>query len=396
MNCTACHREHRGRQASLIRTADSDCTVCHSKLANHYRGPEELPYKDVSGFTVDHPEFNWLREPKPRDPGNLRFNHKLHLTEGIPGIKDSKRLLTLGELTPADRKRYQRPQQDQRANAPVQLTCASCHVTESEDLGLSRAAWADLPVAALLPARRGADPMLPITFENQCRACHPLTFESKDGKLRGDGHAVPHRLQPPQVREFLEGFYTQRVLHNQADLFNTFIPTRPLPGKLLEERVARKLRELIAQKVDAAGEALFRSNQSCGLCHTPLEDKKARSGPFHPALKRTEVPDVWFRHAVFSHQAHRAVDCLQCHQGAPGSESATDVLLPGVQNCLQCHGPQRMKNGALVGGARFDCVECHRYHNGEAPLQGLGAARRGVPPEKRLSPLEFLSGRAKR
>ena len=33
--CAACHHDHRGRDASLVRLADSDCTRCHADLTNH-------------------------------------------------------------------------------------------------------------------------------------------------------------------------------------------------------------------------------------------------------------------------------------------------------------------------------------------------------------------------
>ncbi len=35
--CGGCHREHRGPDVSLIRTADADCTQCHGNLAASLR-----------------------------------------------------------------------------------------------------------------------------------------------------------------------------------------------------------------------------------------------------------------------------------------------------------------------------------------------------------------------
>ena len=47
-----------------------------------------------------------------------------------------------------------------------------------------------------------------------------------------------------------------------------------------------------------------------------------------------------------------------------------------MKNCVQCHAPAHTANGKTMGGVRHDCTECHRYHNGDKPWQGLGAKAR--------------------
>jgi hypothetical protein len=57
---------------------------------------------------------------------------------------------------------------------------------------------------------------------------------------------------------------------------------------------------------------------------------------------------------------------------------------------VDCHAPAEIGNGRVRGGASVACTECHRYHNGDHPTQGLGAtARRGVTG---MSLEQFLSG----
>jgi hypothetical protein len=63
----------------------------------------------------------------------------------------------------------------------------------------------------------------------------------------------------------------------------------------------------------------------------------------------------FFKHDVKEHQA---LNCQQCHPAAQ-SRQTQDVLLPGIDNCRQCHAPG--------SPARFDCIECHRYHPQESP-----------------------------
>ena len=108
--------------------------------------------------------------------------------------------------------------------------------------------------------------------------------------------------------------------------------------------------------------------------------------PFFHTHRSPECP----KHALFRHAPHRALDCLACHAQAKTSAVSADVLLPDIDTCFGCHGPQSYGEGKIRGGARFDCTECHRYHHGDSPLQGIGAAKRGVSVKRGIE--QFLSG----
>src|SRR5262249_22536299 len=154
----------------------------------------------------EHPEFRAL---SAADPSKLQFNHKLHMTEGMR-LQPSSVSFTLAQIGEPARDRYRRPGQ-QDSNSPVQLTCASCHRLDSDDAGIPAAALAGLPMKALLPERAPGDTMLPITYESHCAACHPLSIERQaPDQARPGQYTVPHRLQPPEVHDFLVGFYTTR------------------------------------------------------------------------------------------------------------------------------------------------------------------------------------------
>ena len=66
------------------------------------------------------------------------------------------------------------------------------------------------------------------------------------------------------------------------------------------------------------------------------------------------------------------------------AKKADDMLLPGIANCSNCHNPGRDSR------ARSDCVECHRYHNGDSPLAGKGSPARDAPRQFSLD--EFTKG----
>jgi hypothetical protein len=113
---------------------------------------------------------------------------------------------------------------------------------------------------------------------------------------------------------------------------------------------------------------------------------------------------VWFAYAKFDHMAHRAVSCQACHSGAypgdlPTEPTAMETLdgenvpIPGRQLCLQCHSPPQGSGTDVTGGARFDCVECHRYHHGDSPWHGSGDSAAGVSREVTVK--EFIDGPSK-
>jgi hypothetical protein len=388
LNCADCHHEHKGRTASLVHLPDNDCTRCHSDLAAH--GKKDAAMQNVASL-AEHPEFRLLRE-QAKDPGKLQFSHKLHMSPGMATPERGNPNFKLSSIPAAFRERYRG--HGEGDDTLVQLDCSSCHRLDSGDFKIDRAQLTGLPSAAVLPARTGGAYFLPITYENQCQACHPLTFERKDPTNPLSGHvSVPHRLQPAEVHDYLEGHYTRKVLQDEKNaFFNRQVTARALPGKSLSDD-QQTIRKGITDKVGEMERMLFSPN-TCGRCHQ-VEQNGAASRKIEPP----GIKDVWFERAAFNHAPHRAVSCRECHSQAypddkQASVSSQDVMLPGVKNCQQCHGPRVEEKGQFRGGARFDCVECHRYHHRDAPqalLQGPGAAAHGVTG-KQLDINQFLSG----
>jgi hypothetical protein len=396
--CAGCHRDHRGRDASLVRVADSDCTHCHANLKAHMTGEPGFANAVTAFAEGNHPEFR-LHVYKSPDPGKLKFNHKLHMTAGLT-LTEGGKPWTLAEIKDeVERARYRQPGQ-QGNNVPVQLECASCHQVDSGDFRIKGDQLAALPPGTLPKGTTGAY-MVPITYENQCKACHPLTFDPSAPNL-----AVPHRLQPDEVNKFLWGAYASEFIKKRPELAKSAgAPFPPLPGQDLSE-ADKKAREEIKNKVVAAEQFLYRDSleaaqklvfghkKTCGECH---HYQVSGPGAVPKQIEPPQVPDVWFRHAGFNHATHRAVNCRECHARAYADDQnpstvSNDVLIPNLANCVQCHSPRREVGGALVGGARTDCVECHRYHHGskEGSVQGVGATARA--PRGRLDLRQFLSG----
>jgi hypothetical protein len=390
--CASCHAEHRGRHAPLRVVRDSACTRCHSDLGAHVQGGNPQYENRITGFATDHPPFRLgaagarKQLGEAGDPGKLRFNHKAHLTPGARYDPQDSRGWALKDIQDRElRERYRRQQPEKKSDeALVVLSCASCHQLDAGD--------APPPgPGQSLPRRTEGDTMLPVHYDQHCKACHPLTF-------RHDlpGAPVPHLLQPPAVNRFLWGAIAERDVKRLAPKGSS----RPLPGENLS-RLEKQAREAVRSGVAhlegflyqddlrKAKQYVYEGKAACGLCHYFEPQNGIERAP--ERVLPTNVPEVWFPHAKFSHRAHRAVECSQCHGGADKSTVHTDVLLPGVDNCKACHAPARVENGQPKGGARHDCVTCHSFHNGDAPLAGRGAQKRGA--KRRGSIQDFLGGK---
>jgi hypothetical protein len=364
--CADCHREHRGRDASLVRLADADCTQCHADLSGHLSAGRATEFKNIQAFAEgSHPPFRSLDS---KDPGTIHFNHKLHMTAGLGTAEAGNPGWTLSRIPTAQRARYQQP--GQKDSDLVQLDCASCHRTENGDPGSSGAY------------------MAPIRYETHCQACHPLTFAPRRGDKAGSLVAIPHGLQPEQVRNVLWGAYASELA--DAKLPGPTRPVRPLPGQDPEEarkEIARQVGQaedfLYQDKVQAAARLLLEGKQTCGECH---QYEKAEGTL--KKIKPSAIPKLWLKHARFNHAAHAAIDCKQCHERAypdqaRASTRSEDILVPGMDRCVICHAPQTHTGGEVRGGARSDCTECHRYH------------QRGFPESRKtLNFGQFLSGKS--
>ena len=386
--CTECHRDHRGRAASLNEVADHTCVRCHRELPAHSIRPDAivatgpLAFARVERFGLEtHPEFR----STAHDPGKLKFSHRRHL---VPGQRfDAEVSLPpklLSQLSAADREIYRQPGQSEQD--AIQLNCASCHLLDQPRPRSSTTAANERLVERTSERHDGAY-MLPIRYDAHCQACHPLSFYA-NAKAQGAPQIVAHGLEPAALAEALEG----RVLQ-------AFVAAKPeyaaqqqlsLPGKAPRPDTST-LNQWVQENLPRAAGTL---RDKCAQCH------ELNGPPTEVPVVRTNVPAVWFQSAKFAHSAHRAITCKACHPAAyeyetwqpTNKESALDhtaMMIPALKTCVECHAP-RQTDGR--GGARFDCVECHRYHGVDFPNAGVGSWLHQLPAGKRLDTHRFLRG----
>jgi hypothetical protein len=259
--CSSCHVEHQGA-LRLASTSDRACTQCHANLTTTH-GPSKF-VSNIRGFDSSHPEFAAVR-PGVSDPGGIKFNHQVHLRDGL-------------------------------------RECADCHQRD--------------------PSNRSY--MAPIDYEKHCAACHTLQFD------RRISEPAPHR-EPKVVYDFVLNKLTAYIASHPAE-----------------------------QRMTDAQLLLWR--KSCQKCHLLTYP----NGPDAlPVVAKSALTTRWLPHAEFNHQAHQMVQCASCHAKANDSRLTSDVLIPGIQTCRQCHRP-----GPDAAEAR--CFECHTYHDWskEKPVAG--------------------------
>lgn len=306
--CASCHHEHN-ESPSLVIDEQPFCSACHAELSASIR----TDLKDVRDFGAAHPPFRiavayhdaasgtWRQSMRVdvdgnlRDRNNLVFSHVLHMDR--KGVKNE-----LGQQEV--------------------LVCGDCHKAGRDG---ARIETGDM--------------------EQACARCHGLSFDAT-----APSRTVPHG-KPGEVLASLREFYSQRFVDNvQAGAAPTRRPGEVQAGRLQSEGVA-----WVNAEVGRAAKDLF-ERRACVTCH---EVKAGRDGKGRPAWEVTPVHlnAHWFPSAHFDHGKHKSMVCGDCHD-AGKSKEASDVLMPPIETCRNCHdGGERGGEGIASG-----CVSCHRFH----------------------------------
>ncbi|QDU28563.1 hypothetical protein ETAA8_36660 [Anatilimnocola aggregata] len=357
-SCASCHAEHRGHAAQLTRPDDQSCTICHADIAAHQlRTDPTNPLPNVSHFACSsaanppHPKFRSL--PKT-DDNQFKFNHQLHLRLGQwpNNSSESKGPWTLGRIAAELREQYQ-TSPGQPDTTAVQLDCASCHQPDRNG-----------------PSPQSGKYMQPVRFEQHCQACHPLDVASvASGKPLNLN--IRHGLKQDEIREALFAGLVKHQAGETAQSLPHLSPNTPIPGKTPGNNLAQNLAD--QSQTIALQTKLY--NDTCLKCHTEQE--------FPPKILHEPIdfpppkfPDRWLLQARFDHGAHRDwAKCSDCHAAAdaqPGEGKTqlddSQVMIPNIDNCVQCHAPTST-HSHFRSSARFDCAECHRYHDHSAGKQ---------------------------
>ena len=314
--CANCHFEHKEPSALVLRDPRL-CTDCHARMD---KLKSNALVENSSDFGSDHPEFRiavlaedeivapgqwrpmWLEASQPatfKEKSHLKFSHAQHLDPR--GIKSP-----LGERV---------------------LQCGDCH----------------------RPNASGRL-MMPIRMEIQCSGCHSLHFDEHD-----PSSGVPHGDLPRMFRALREHF-SRQYLEAGSPLQPGGAKRRPggeaRQMSLDEQRRARDWADTESLKM--ARELL--EKRVCVDCHDVTHVLGA-SGFDQWRVSPVRLTQNWMPRARFNHAAHITEPCQSCHDRAEHSKKSSDILMPGIEKCRDCHG------GAHDSSKLdSDCVMCHRFH----------------------------------
>lgn len=368
--CSNCHAEHQGN-LDLKDVPDRRCTDCHQSLTRKKETGELKFELDFASF-AKHPELRFRRKNE-LDHGRIEFNHERHFRYVHEDDFESKYLLSPDE----------------------RLTCSDCHRA-----GQAGAAWRFSGPGGVHESKRMAatlsEPELQqaymgtIRYSLHCAKCHSLELPLWRSELSGikgllEAGYVPHDTTAA-IRTYLRGQFAEYLLN----------PARkepPLPRKPVKlsddadprEDELRKL-EWIDGEIEFVEQTLYHETEStCRECHQMNADDdllqmNADADLPPPSIVPPQIPMRWLLHASFDHAQHKSivderfggpevppgilsadVACLKCHGDAIASVKTSDILLPGIEKCRECHG-QLSGSATASAGVSDTCTTCHTYH----------------------------------
>ena len=344
--CVDCHREHEGAQ-EMPPTPQQFCADCHTDL--HSRLPDTR-LASASDFTSGHPEFRPLvlvswngQQPQlqrialgdhPREMSNLKFPHALHL-DPRGGVAQMGRTL---------RGRY---------GFGDSLQCSDCHVPTPDGTRFQ-----------------------PIDMETNCGMCHSLAFDTIGGTIRTLRHGAPAQVIG-DIRALYRAGGPQRPPELSAG-------ARAVPGDVSQIRAAvqyASARASLGARADQAVRGVFSRGGACFDCHEVVQPPP---GTLNYSIRPVAFPTRYMLHGWFDHRQHQIVQrpgqprlegtaaCVSCHR-APASNSSSDLLLPDLNSCRDCHGGEHSSKPVAS-----TCAMCHDYHiSTGAPAMLLRRTPRG-------------------
>jgi hypothetical protein len=237
-------------------------------------------------------------------------------------------------------------------------SCVACHGNLKTKTGVLTVAsnidsFKDHPQFAAVKA--GADPT-GIRFSHQkhagelgqkCGDCHPPADVSQ-GMAKVDPHSHVSSRALMAIPTYAATCMTCHPLNFDGKVSDPAPHDKPA---VVHQFVADRLTKMGLQSKIAADEKTL-WDTTCARCHTILPADASGL----PVVAAAKITSRWFSKASFDHAAHQEMTCVSCHPGGMTSKAASDILLPGIQVCRQCH--------TSAGNSAGDtCATCHVYHD---------------------------------
>jgi len=321
-SCTSCHLEHEGKVRQQAATQQF-CSDCHDALDTRL---SDVGFGNANNFGEKHPQFRptfytayGQDEPvrvsldkKIEEKSGLKFPHDIHM-DAQGGV--ARMAISLPN--------YEEP-----------LDCASCHALTQDEVGFE-----------------------PVEMEDSCESCHSLV----SGRS-GSGFTS---LRHGDVDDLMEDL--ARIDRSPRRPVSPVARGRTRPGQFARGGTYAVNFGRPASSLISINRALMPGG-TCGDCHINTRTDG------RPDLVPVNIPDRYMQHGFFSHKAHEEEKCTDCHE-ANTSKASTDLLLPGLKSCRDCHIGEVLPSRAMTVAVKDDevpstCAMCHGYHTPTNPWPG--------------------------
>jgi hypothetical protein len=307
--CTDCHTEHEGA-GRMEPTREQFCADCHGTLDQRLT---DTRLANASDFGKVHPQFQARLftaanqseavrvslASNPRQWDGLRFPHRMHLSK-TNGVAQMARRLGAGN----------------GYGAP--LDCDDCHRPTADGVRF-----------------------LPVDMENDCEACHSLVYDRVGPTFR--------TLRHGNVEQMRADLLAMDRAPRRPIIAGRGRPGQYAPGGVYAANFSvTSSSALLANAMSRQG--------LCGECHIPA------AGRGSLAVMPVNQPARYFMHGWFDHEDHKQEQCTSCH-AADKSDSASDLLLPRIAECRECHEGESARTAEVPSG----CAMCHSYHPRREP-----------------------------
>lgn len=335
--CANCHREHK-EPGILARPDTRFCSDCHQQLDSLKKDTKLV---NVTDFTDDHPEFR-LTVLTMQQQGTKARWHPVRIKSDSRGMAVERSNLEFSHKQHLDPQGIKSPKGDQV------LVCGDCHQPYSD-----------------------GRLMKPITMEEHCSRCHSLLFDENDLTSK-----IPHgKLK--HVFETLDRHFSHGFLEQREQTFTGGSALRPSrrPGdktRVLDRKEQMRALDWTVKRSLKVAEELI-ENQLCIDCHR-VSRNPDKTGRDQWTVEPVAITRHWLPKARFVHATHDTEECDTCHQNTGKSEKSSDILMPDIEDCRECHAAEDDQQKVAS-----DCLMCHQFHLPERglfdPLQRAATAK---------------------
>jgi len=167
----------------------------------------------------------------------------------------------------------------------------------------------------------------PINMKQHCYACHQ---DQLNFNLAPEGRKLPHGSEV-ELSNTLRDYYAGLAFRDKKSI------------KWIDEQLAKATKSL---SVDGG----------CEYCHTV---QPAKDGNNLLKITPVHLTQHWFPASKFPHAKHQTFKCAECHKEVEHSEKSSDVAIPTIQSCKQCHAGIQPVRGKVTSS----CISCHSFHS---------------------------------